>query len=58
MDQEPTRRPPADESQDDGADADEPTEPSPTSAARAKEKAAEQSVDPATWRTGGVGIDP
>ena len=29
-----------------------------TLAERAKEAAAEQSVDPATWRTGGVGVDP
>jgi len=29
-----------------------------TSAARAKRRALEQSVDPAAWRKGGVGVDP
>jgi hypothetical protein len=40
---------------DDQVDEDHDEE---TSAARAKRLALEQSVDPATWHKGGVGVDP
>ena len=39
-------------------DVDKEREEDEPSAARAKRRALEQSVDPTTWRKGGVGVDP
>jgi hypothetical protein len=39
-------------------DDTEDTDDDRPSAAAAKEEASKQATDPATWRTGGVGIDP
>jgi hypothetical protein len=49
MDQDPEASETGD--RDDGTPAD-------TEAEEAKQDALEQSVDPATWRKGGVGVDP
>ena len=51
--------PPVDDRAADEVDPDEPDAGAGDhSAARAKDEAARQSIDPATWRKGGVGIDP
>jgi hypothetical protein len=58
MNDEATPRPLDDRAADE-VETDEPDAAAgDDSAARAKDEAARQSIDPAAWRKGGVGIDP